>query len=119
VVVESCMPVIPRANLEKGLRLWVDGLGFEMDTEMRAEGRLIFCMLHKGDLCFMLNQRAGTPVKPENYEGIRLYWNGRVIHVDLRDVIPLATGAEAEDNAVKNPTRISARQCYRICVTLH
>src|SRR6059036_3861675 len=22
----------------------------------------------------MLNQRAGTPVKPEDYEGIRLYW---------------------------------------------
>jgi hypothetical protein len=21
-----------------------------------------------------LNQRAGTPVEPENYEGIRLYW---------------------------------------------
>jgi len=22
----------------------------------------------------MLNQRAGTPVKPEDYEGIQLYW---------------------------------------------
>ena len=52
----------------------MDGLGFEMDTEMREEGRLIFCMLHKGALCFMLNQRAGSPSKPEDYEGIRLYW---------------------------------------------
>ena len=32
--VNSCIPVIPSANLEKSLRLWVDGLGFEMDTEM-------------------------------------------------------------------------------------
>jgi hypothetical protein len=51
-----------------------------MDTEMRAEGRLIFCMLHQGDLCFMLNQRAGIPVKLDNYEGIRLYWTPTDIH---------------------------------------
>jgi hypothetical protein len=31
-------------------------------------------MLHKGNLWFMLNQRAGSPDKPENFEGIRLYW---------------------------------------------
>jgi hypothetical protein len=43
----------------------VEGLGFEMDTEMREDGRLIFCMLHKGKLDFMLNQRAGTPVRPK------------------------------------------------------
>lgn len=74
MAVTSCIPIIPSANLEKSLRLWVDGLGFEMDTEMRAEGRLIFCILHQGDLRFMLNQRAGTPEKPDSYEGIRLYW---------------------------------------------
>ena len=28
----------------------------------------------------MLNQRAGTPVKPEDYEGIRLYWAPTDIH---------------------------------------
>jgi len=27
-----------------------------------------------------LNQRAGTPVKPEDYEGIRLYWAPKDIH---------------------------------------
>jgi Glyoxalase/Bleomycin resistance protein/Dioxygenase superfamily len=75
MTVEGCIPVIPSAHLERSLRLWVDGLGFKMDTEMREDGKLIFCMLHKGEMCFMLNQRAGTPVKPENYEGIRLYWN--------------------------------------------
>jgi hypothetical protein len=79
-MVESCIPVIPSANLEKSLRLWVDGLGFEKDTEMRSDGRLIFCMLHKDNLCFMLNQRAGRPVRPENYEGIRLYWRPVNIH---------------------------------------
>ena len=80
MTVESCIPVIPSADLEKSLRLWVEGLGFEADTQMREEGRLLFCMLHKGDMHFMLNQRAGTPVKPENYEGIRLYWAPADIH---------------------------------------
>jgi hypothetical protein len=78
--VESCIPIIPSANLEKSLRLWVDGLGFSMSSEMRKDDKLIFCMLRKHDLCFMLNQRAGTPVKPEDYEGIRLYWAPKDIH---------------------------------------
>ncbi len=51
-----------------------------MSSEMREDDRLIFCMLRKDDLCFMLNQRAGTPVKPEDYEGIRLYWAPQDIH---------------------------------------
>jgi hypothetical protein len=79
--VKSCIPVIPSADLERSLRLWVDGLGFSVTSEMRADdGRFIFCMLGKGSLCFMLNQRAGSPVKPENYEGIRLYWAPSDIH---------------------------------------
>jgi hypothetical protein len=45
-----------------------------MDSEMHADGKLIFCMLRSGGLAFMLNRRAGTPIKPETYEGIRLYW---------------------------------------------
>jgi Glyoxalase/Bleomycin resistance protein/Dioxygenase superfamily. len=72
--VKSCIPVIPSTDLQKSLRLWVDGLGFSMSSEMRKGEKLIFCMLHKDGLCFMLNQRAGTPVKPKDYEGIRLYW---------------------------------------------
>ena len=78
--VESCIPIIPSANLEKSLRLWVDGLGFSMSSEMRKENKLIFCMLRKGNLCFMLNQRAGTPAKLKDYEGIRLYWAPRDIN---------------------------------------
>jgi hypothetical protein len=75
MTVESCIPIIPSKDLEKSLRLWVDGLGFAADTEMRGpSGKLIFCMLRKGSLCFMLNQRAGTAAKPNDYEGIRLYW---------------------------------------------
>lgn len=72
--VESCIPIIPSANLEKSLRLWVDGLGFSVSSEMRERDKLIFCMLRKDDLWFMLNQRAGTAVRPDDYEGIRLYW---------------------------------------------
>ena len=45
-----------------------------MSSETRKDGKLIFCMLRKDHLWFMLNRRAGTPVKPNDYEGIRLYW---------------------------------------------
>jgi hypothetical protein len=45
MLVESCIPIIPSANLEKSLRLWVDGLGFSMSSEMRKDDKLIFCML--------------------------------------------------------------------------
>ena len=76
----SCIPVIPSADLKKSLRLWVDGLGFTVTTEMRQEGKLTLCMLQRGDLWFMLNQRAGTTVKPEDYDGIRLYWGPEDIH---------------------------------------
>jgi hypothetical protein len=51
-----------------------------MSSEMRKDDKLIFCMLQKDGLYFMLNQRAGTPVKPEDYEGIRLYWAPKDIH---------------------------------------
>ena len=72
--VVSCVPVIPSADLEKTLRLWRDGLGFSPSREMRRDGKLIGCMLQNGNLWFWLNQRAGTTVKPEDYNGIRLYW---------------------------------------------
>lgn len=72
--VQACIPVIPSADLAKSLRLWVDGLEFEMSSEMRRDGKLINCMLQKGNQWFMLNRRAGNPVKPDDYNGINLYW---------------------------------------------
>jgi uncharacterized glyoxalase superfamily protein PhnB len=78
--VESCIPIIPSADLEKSLLFWVDGLEFAVKSEMRDDDKLTFCMLRKDDLWFMLNRRAGTPRKPEDYEGIRLYWAPRDIH---------------------------------------
>ena len=78
--VQSCMPVIPSADLEKSLRFWVEGLGLTMDRPMRQDGRLIGCMVHNEHWYFWLNQRAGTPITPEDYEGIRLYWAPRDIH---------------------------------------
>jgi len=80
MTVESCVPVIPSADLEKSLRFWVEGLGLTMDREMRSEGRLIGCMVHNERMYFWLNQRAGTPVKPKDYEGVRLYWAPSNIH---------------------------------------
>ena len=82
--VESCIPVIPSADLEKSLRFWVEGLGLAMDQPMRKEGRLVGCMVHGGPLCFWLNQRAGPAKKPDDYEGLRLYWTPGDIHA-LRD----------------------------------
>jgi uncharacterized glyoxalase superfamily protein PhnB len=96
--VESCIPIIPSANLEKSLRLWVDALGFSMSSEMCKDDKLTFCMLRKDDLCFMLNQRAGTPVKPEDYEGIRLYWAPKDIHKSRERLKSLGYGvSELED----------------------
>jgi hypothetical protein len=71
--VTSCIPIIPSADLDKSLRLWVDGLAFAISSEMRKDGKVV-CMLSKDELCFMLNQRAGNALKPGDYEGIRLYW---------------------------------------------
>ena len=74
MLVKSCIPVIPSADLEKSLRFWVDGLGLSMDRAMRQDGRLVGCMVYNERVRFWLNQRAGSPNTPENYEGIRLYW---------------------------------------------
>lgn len=74
MLVHSCMPVIPSADLEKSLRFWVDGLGLTMDRAMRQDGRLVGCMVHGERLSFWLNQRAGPPIQPAEFEGIRLYW---------------------------------------------
>jgi hypothetical protein len=45
MLVESCIPVIPSADLEKSLRFWVEGLGLSLDRPMRQDGRLVGCML--------------------------------------------------------------------------
>ena len=74
VLVKSCIPVIPSADLEKSLRFWVEALGLTMDRAMRHGGKLIGCMVHNEHVQFWLNQRAGDPAPPENYEGLRLYW---------------------------------------------
>ena len=73
--VESCVPIIPSADLDKSLRFWVDGLGLTMDRPMREGGRLIGCMVHNERVSFWLNRRAGTRTKPEDYNGISLYWS--------------------------------------------
>ncbi len=72
--VQFCIPVIPSADLEKSLRFWIDGLEFAAEKQMYQEGRLINCMLQKGNMWLMLNQRVGNAVEPEDYHGIRLYW---------------------------------------------
>jgi catechol 2,3-dioxygenase-like lactoylglutathione lyase family enzyme len=80
MLVESCIPVVPSADLEKSLRFWVEGLGLSMDRAMRHNGRLVGCMVHNDRLSFWLNQRDGFSTKPDNYEGLRLYWAPSDIH---------------------------------------
>ena len=60
MLVESRIPVMPSADLEKSLRFWVDGLGLSVDRAMRQDGRLVGCMVHNERLYFWLNQRAGS-----------------------------------------------------------
>jgi len=74
MLVDSCIPVIPSADLEKSLRFWVNGLGLSMNRAMRRDGHLVGCMVQNERVCFWLNQRAGSPIKPEDYNGIGLYW---------------------------------------------
>lgn len=73
MTVESCIAVIPSADLEKSLRFWVDGLGLTMDRPMRRDGKLIGCMVRNARVCFWLNERPEGST-PAQYEGIRLYW---------------------------------------------
>jgi catechol 2,3-dioxygenase-like lactoylglutathione lyase family enzyme len=80
MLVQSCIPVVPSSDLEKSLRFWVDGLGLSMHNPMRKGDRLVGCMVHNEHMKFWLNRRAGTPVKPEAYEGLRLYWAPSDIH---------------------------------------
>src|SRR5690606_2233214 len=77
--------VVPSADLERSLRLWRDGLGFtETWWEAHREDKLVGAGIRKDDMAFMLNIRAGTPDKPEDYEGVRFYWAPDDLHA-LRD----------------------------------
>ena len=76
MTVSGFIPIVPSADLERSLRLWREGLGFdETWWEQHRDGKLVGCGLRKGHMSVMLNTRAGDPAKPENYEGVRFYWS--------------------------------------------
>ena len=52
MLVDSCIPGIPSADLGKSLHFWVDELGLSMDRAMRQDGRLVGCMVHNERLYF-------------------------------------------------------------------
>jgi catechol 2,3-dioxygenase-like lactoylglutathione lyase family enzyme len=89
VIVESCTPVIPSADIQKSLKFWVDGLGLSVVQPMEVDGRLVGCMVQNDRLRFWLNQRAGSPVKPDDYEGLRLYWAPEDLHALRQRLIGL------------------------------
>lgn len=75
MTVKNCIPIVPSLDLERSLRLWREGLGFDQTWwEQHRDGKLVGCGLRKGHMSVMLNIRAGTPEKPESYEGVRFYW---------------------------------------------
>jgi catechol 2,3-dioxygenase-like lactoylglutathione lyase family enzyme len=78
--IQSCLPVIPSADLEKSLRFWVEGLELKVERPMRQNGRLVGCLVRGERVSFWLNQRAGSRVPPEDSEGIRLYWAPTDLH---------------------------------------
>jgi hypothetical protein len=78
--IKACIPVIPSLDIEKSLRFWVDGLGLIADRQMRDGNKLIGCMVHNDNVYFWLNQSDGSPILPDRYEGIRLYWTPSDLH---------------------------------------
>jgi hypothetical protein len=99
MAIESCIPVVPSFDIEKSLRFWVEGLGLSMDRAMRKGDRLVGCMVHNDRVKFWLNQRSGTPAKPDDYEGLRLYWAPSDIRL-LRDRL-LSLGFHASEIVVR------------------
>jgi len=75
VTVTSCIPIVPSADLERSLRLWRDGLGFdETWWEQHDEGRLVGCGLRNGRITVMLNIRSDRPRPAGDYDAVRFYW---------------------------------------------
>ena len=73
--VTGLLPVVPSSDLERSLRLWRDGLGFDQTWyEERREGTLVGCGIGNGRLRILLNIRDGDDEKPACYEGVRFYW---------------------------------------------
>ena len=69
-----------------------------MSREMHKDGKLIGCMLNKGNMWFWLNRRAGNPFKPQDYNGISLYWAPSDIHETREHLKSLGFGvSELED----------------------
>jgi hypothetical protein len=102
--VNSCMPVIPSADLEKSLRFWIEGVGLILDRQMHQDGKLVGCVVHNEHLHFWLNRRAGSPQKPDGYEGIRLYWAPDDIHAMRARLMQLGYVASELINTVYGQT---------------
>ena len=81
MILKSCLPIVPSADLERSLRLWRDGLGFdETWYEERREGKLVGCGIAQVAIRVMLNIRTGDAGKPADYEGVRFYWAPDDLH---------------------------------------
>ena len=54
--VRQAVPLLAVSRMEKSLRFYVDGLGFEMTKKWIDEGKLRWCWLQIGDAALMLQE---------------------------------------------------------------
>ena len=100
MLVESCIPVIPSADLARSLRFWVDGLGLSIDRPMSRDDRLVGCMVHNERLYFWLNQRAGSPVKPDQRSSAPAIQRTPQVTNNLRNLTPASTRTSSDGKFV-------------------
>jgi hypothetical protein len=94
--VNSCIPIVPSADLERSLRLWRDGLGFdETWWEQRRDGKLVGCGIRQGQITIMLNIRSDRPQEPSTRDGVRFYWAPDDFHGLRERLLELGYAASA------------------------
>ena len=54
--VQQAVPFFAVSNIERSIRYYVDGLGFEMTKKWIDEGKLRWCWLQNGDAAMMLQE---------------------------------------------------------------
>jgi len=97
--VQQAVPFFMVANIEKSVRYYIDGLGFEMTSKWTPEGKLQWCMLQNGGAALML-QEYRVPPQGKVGEGVSICFVCSDALAIYREVI--ARGVEASNPFVGN-----------------
>ena len=119
--VQQAVPFFGVADLERSVRFYVDGLGFEITHRWVVEGKLRWCWLQRGGGALMLQEyrtEGHDSWRPEGKVG-----EGVTIHFICRDALAMyreanSRGLEASRPFVGNGmwvTCLSDPDGYRIC----